>query len=403
MAERVKALRVETSQGTAGTLHRESQFIFRYSEEALARPETAISLTMPPRPEGYVTNRLMPALAMNLPEGFLLDRVRDRYRKVLDVTDDMNLLALTSTPNSGRVWAVHSGASAPVSRMTLRQILAAKGTEHLFDQLVETFAMSSSISGVQPKVVAPLSEADVVERDRSAVERPAIKVPEFIIKAAGVEYPGLPENEFHCMSIAKTIGIPVPEFWLSDDHSLFVIKRFDILPGGGYAGFEDMASLTGRHPSKKYDGTYAIVARALRDFCSPTHGTRSVEQFFRQLVLCCLLENGDAHLKNWGVLYGNPATAALDAAISPAFDIVSTTAFIPDDTLALSLNRTKAWPDRSALETFARDHCGIPEPARMIDELLESAFSYAPQEPTEMWARIASAMERQRPRLQAAR
>ena len=103
---RVKKLDLHTTQGESAALLRESQFVVRYSDEALNRPELAISLTMPARPEGWKSNELPPVLAMNLPEGFLLDRVIERFKKVMAL-DDMNLLAITSTPEAGRVWATH--------------------------------------------------------------------------------------------------------------------------------------------------------------------------------------------------------------------------------------------------------------------------------------------------------
>src|SRR5437763_17181744 len=109
-ALRVKTLDLHTTQGKSGALLRESQFVVRYAEEALEHPALAISLTMPPRPEGWRTNELPPVLAMNLPEGFLLGRVIDRYRKVM-VIEDMNLLAVTSTPTAGRLWAAQPGKS----------------------------------------------------------------------------------------------------------------------------------------------------------------------------------------------------------------------------------------------------------------------------------------------------
>ena len=40
-APRVGRLEVETTQGRAASLHRESQFVFRYAEHALGRPEPA--------------------------------------------------------------------------------------------------------------------------------------------------------------------------------------------------------------------------------------------------------------------------------------------------------------------------------------------------------------------------
>lgn len=380
-APRVKLLEVETTQGPAAALHRESQFVLRYADASLDRPELALSLSMPPRTEGYRGNVIPPVLAMNLPEGFLLDRVMARYRKVMDVNDDMNLLALTSTPTAGRVWArapaeARHAESAPPP-MRLRELLATPGTERLFDELVERYATSSAISGVQPKVV--------VKEARGA---------ELIVKSAGGEYPGLAENEFLCMSMARAAGLEVPECWLSEDRALFVIRRFDLAPGGGYLGFEDAASLTGRQPRDKYHASYSDVARAIADFCAPAHRADSLERFFRQLVFCCLIRNGDAHLKNWGVLYGDPLTADDDARLSPVYDLVCTVVWIPRDTLALGLAGTKAWPDRRRLDRFGRDHCALDNPGAIIDDVVERALAFKPNARTKMWKAIRAEVER---------
>jgi len=382
---RVKSLALHTTQGESGALLRESQFVVRYTEEALERPELAVSLTMPPRPEGWRSNELPPVLAMNLPEGFLLNRVIDRYKKTMDI-EDMNLLAVTSTPTAGRVWASPPGESAGAAQpsLALRDILAYRGAEELFDELLERYA-TSSISGVQPKVVVP--ERTVI-RDAEALDRSAIRVPDLIVKAAGVDYPGLAENEYICMSIARHIGLETPDFWLSEDRKLFVIRRFDVGPDG-YLGFEDLAALTGKHPSKKYEGSYGDVARAIGDFTAPMIRNASLEAFFRLMVLNCVIRNGDAHLKNFGILYGDPSTAARDARLSPIYDLVCTTVFIPRDVLALSLRGSKAWPDRRTLERFGKEACDVKNPALTIDEVVEKTLTYQPEDPgSEMWKKI---------------
>lgn len=387
---RVKTLNLHTTQGASGALLRQSQFVVRYTEEALKRPDLAISLTMPPRPEGWRSNELPPVLAMNLPEGFLLGRVIDRYRKVMDI-DDMNLLAVTSTPAAGRVWAstpgeIASGSQVPV---VLRDILAHRGAEDLFDELLERYA-TSSISGVQPKVVVP---DGATAGGAGILERTSIKIPDLIVKSAGPEYPELAENEYICMSIARHSGLKTPEFWLSDNRKLFVIRRFDIGPKG-YLGFEDLAALTGKHPSKKYEGSYGDVARAIGDFAAPVNRNSSLEAFFRLMILNCVIRNGDAHLKNFGILYGDPSTATRDALLSPVYDLVCSTVYIPRDVLALGLGGSKAWPDGRTLERFGKDACNVKNPAATITDVVERALGYQHEDrDSAMWKKIRAEME----------
>jgi serine/threonine-protein kinase HipA len=81
------------------------------------------------------------------------------------------------------------------------------------------------------------------------------------------------------------------------------------------------------------------------------------EQFFATLVLSVLLRNGDAHLKNFGVLYVSPGDSV---ALAPVYDVVTTTVYIRKDVPALSLVGTKKWWPRKVLERFAVTHLSLP-------------------------------------------
>lgn len=386
---RVKSLDLHTTQGDSGALLRESQFVVRYTDDALHRPELAISLTMPPRPEGWKSNQLPPVLAMNLPEGFLRDRVVERYRKAMDI-EDMNMLAVTSTPSAGRVWAsTRDGKVAtPGQPIALREILAYRGAEDLFDELLEQYSIAS-ISGVQPKVVVPERK----DSNASSLEKSAVKSPDLIVKSAGEQFPGLAENEYICMSLARCAGLETPEFWLSEDRKLFVIRRFDV-GENGYLGFEDLAALTGKHPDRKYDGSYADVAKAVGLNVASLNRASSLEALFRLMVVNCVIRNGDAHLKNFGVLYGDPSTAERDARLAPTYDLISSTVYLPKDVLALGMGGSKAWPIRKTLEQFGKNACEVKSPGRLIDELIERAMDFR-YEDTEslMWKKVRGEME----------
>ncbi|MGB1256209.1 MAG: type II toxin-antitoxin system HipA family toxin, partial [Thiolinea sp.] len=54
---------------------------------------------------------------------------------------------------------------------------------------------------------------------------------------------------------------------------------------------------------------------------------------------------------------------------APAFDIVSTTPYIPNDSLALLFGGSKFFPQRKGLITFGRRFCGFTE--RRITQLLD--------------------------------
>ncbi len=78
-------------------------------------------------------------------------------------------------------------------------------------------------------------------------------------------------------------------------------------------------------------------------------GENGLRDFIRRLVFTILIGNGDMHLKNWSLIYRDGKTAAL----SPAYDMLSTIPYIPKDTLALKLSGTRKMQDLS-LEHFVK-------------------------------------------------
>jgi len=151
------------------------------------------------------------------------------------------------------------------------------------------------------------------------------------------------------MTAAKLAGLAVPEFSLSENGRLFVMKRFDVTQSGETIGFEDFCSLQGLGTDSKYGSTYERVAKTIRDFISPEGLAPAREQSFATLVLSALVRNGDAHLKNFGVLYRHPQGPVTLATV---YDIVSTTVYRQNDIPALHLAGTKKWWPREALEWF---------------------------------------------------
>ena len=369
----LSSLAVATPQGRSGVLaHERDDYFFGYDADASRSAE--ISLLMPRRAEQYASRELHPIFQMNLPEGHVLERLRARVAKA-SVVDPMLLLALTGQAASiGRVHvapppAVQAllDAQAASRGERLHEILAWDGAESLFEQLAQRYLLRTGVSGVQPKLLVP-------ERMESpAVAKAMLATSDLIVKSGGSDYPGLAVNEFVCMSIARRAGIPTPEFFLSANRELFVMRRFDHRPDGGARGFEDLCVLMGKGAARKYEGSYEQVARFVALFCAPQHVLLALAQLFDQVALSCILGNGDAHLKNFGVLYDDPTQD--DVALAPAYDIVNTTSYIPDDSLALTLGGSKSlFASRVHLIDFA-PHCRVRHPRERILALLDAAHA----------------------------
>lgn len=344
------ALAVWAGDCRAGLLDRtldQRQHVFAY-DQAAEPPDAQVSLTMPVRLESWLSRDLHPIFQMNLPEGALLEAIRRAIAKLAG-EDDLTILRVTGGNQIGRNRFSLPGDTAPgvvESAESLDDLLSYPDTEELFHDLVSKYALRSGVSGVQPKVML-----DATERGTAAVGG-------YIVKSWGADYPHLAANEFFCMTAAKRAGLPGPEFHLSENGGLFVMKRFDLTASEGYLlGFEDMCSLQALGTAQKYGSTYERVARSIKDFVSGEFLQGAREQFFAALVLSCMIRNGDAHLKNFGVLYERPGQPVR---LAPVYDMVTTVAYIPRDVPALSLAGTKKWWPRKILEKFALAHLALP-------------------------------------------
>ncbi len=325
-----------------------------------------VSLSMPVRTESYGwDDQLHPVFQMNLPEGALLESIRRAIAKLIG-EDDLSILRVTGGNQVGCNRFSLTGAETPgvaESPESLEDLLSFPDTTELFNDLISRYALRSGVSGVQPKVML------------DATQRGTLTATGYIVKSWGADYPHLAANEYFCMTAVRLAGLPVPEFYLSDNGGLFAMKRFDLPPDGGPAwGFEDMCALQGVGTSRKYGSSYERVARSIKDFVSGEQLLAARKQFFSLLVLSVMLRNGDAHLKNFGVLYRSPSGPVT---MAPVYDVVTTTAYLPLDVPALSLAGTKKWWPRKMLEQFAVAHLSLPPAtiARIIERMADGVMA----------------------------
>jgi len=343
----VSSLALWVANKRAGLLERKPghKYVFAYDSEA--ENVLAASLTMPVRLESWVSRDLHPVFQMNLPEGALLDSIRRAIAKVIG-EDDLSILRVTGGNQVGRNRYTLPKDEAPRISETpesLDELLTYPDTTELFHELVSKYALRSGISGVQPKVLLDASQ------------RATMTSSAYIVKSWGADYPYLAANEYFCMTAARRAGLSTPEFFISDNGGLFIMRRFDMTPQGESIGFEDMCSLQALGTVQKYASSYERVAKSLSHFIKGDHLQKAREQFFATLVLSVMLRNGDAHLKNFGVLYTSPFDMVR---IAPVYDIVTTTAYIKNDVPALTLSGTKKWWPRKLLERFAVAHLSLP-------------------------------------------
>ena len=128
------------------------------------------------------------------------------------------------------------------------------------------------------------------------------------------------------------------------------MDRFDLRSNGTYRGFEDFCVLNARRTEEKYRGSYETnVLRRFQQFANSPNILQEGLQLFTLIVLNCAIRNGDAHLKNFGIVYDDVKGEAF---LAPVYDLVTTTAYMPQDRMALTLNGTNQWPSSRDLIRF---------------------------------------------------
>ncbi len=252
---------------------------------------------------------------------------------------------------------------------------ASRGDEAPAD--AESSLMRFSLAGVQMKFSA-------VMQAKGGLRVPAQGAGgDWIVKLPSAQFPSVPENEYAMMQFASSVGIETPEVRLVPMRDIrgipaaaaatplananaLAIRRFD-RDGQIRIHTEDFAQVFSQYPERKYERfSYANIGRVLATLSD----TRSIDQFARRLIYSALIGNADMHLKNWSLIYRD----GINPELSPAYDMLSTAAYMVDPKMALRLGRTKRW-DALTLDDFNQlaDRMGVTAPAllRPVKDTIE--------------------------------
>ncbi|HZZ31946.1 MAG TPA: HipA domain-containing protein [Phenylobacterium sp.] len=297
--------------------------------------------------------QLLPFFSNLLPEGQLRDYLAERagvkavreFHLLAALGDDLPGAVTAHTPDGSEL---SNGGTAPAPRFRIPT------TDH---------AMRFSLAGVQLKFSA-VTNADG-----------GLTIPvhgdggDWIVKLPSNRYEQVSENEFSMMTMARTIGIEVPEIKLVALDEIaglpegigrlagqaFATARFDRPFKQERLHMEDFAQVFGVYPDEKYGrASYRNIAEVIwREVGGP-----GLVEFIRRLVFNALIGNADMHLKNWSLLYRD----GINATVAPAYDFVATTAYIPDEKASLKVVRSKFWRDFNQDElAYMAAKAGLPE------------------------------------------
>ena len=287
--------------------------------------------------------RLHPTLSNLLPEGSLRELIAQGLK--VHVDNEFHILSYLGEDLPGAIVAtplepdeVPDGVLKILSRDAYQNVKVVK-----FEKISQENKFS--LAGIQMKF-------SMKEKDGRYNLSKVGALGDWIIKTPSTRHKDVPVNEYTAMTLASLVGVDMPKIKLvdlgkldnlpqinlPDESQAFAIKRFD-RNESTRVHMEDFAQVLVKYPDKKYhSANYEQIGRILYEFSGDA--LTDVQQFARRLLVNILLANGDAHLKNWSLLYEDQITPRL----SPAYDIVTTSVYINKERhFALNLGKTKDW------------------------------------------------------------
>ena len=353
-------IKVKVGHQEVGSLFYEEDrdvYGFNYADDA-AKP---ISLTMPYRPSTYDRIKcLHPVFDMSMPEGYLFEMLKNHLSKQYGVINDFSVFSYLCNNIESRLTYQSNVESQEFAKFDLEDILH-NDDEDSFVKLVRAYLGKNAISGVQPKTLALINDKD------------SLSTKEYIIKTWGAEYPELALNEYFCLQALQAAGVDTPNVRLSDNNKFLLVERFNLNQASGeYYGFEEVLTLLGKDRQEKYNGSYEQVAKIIYDVVG--NKNQSMEALYKTIVMSYLLKNGDAHLKNFGVLYDNDMT---NIRIAPSYDVVNTCIYLYKDKPALTLFGKKTWFGKKELIKFGLQSCFLSDTKanQFYDECIQALES----------------------------
>lgn len=357
----ISILEVRLHGRPIGTLTRLSgdRVLFAFNQDYIsdqARP--TLSLSFQTESGDLITDarptqtRLPPFFANLLPEGAMREYLAARAG--VKPERDFFLLAILGRDLPGALEIEPVDGTASTGRDA--------AATHSRGPTSSQTALRFSLAGVQLKFSAVMNAVGGLTIPADGVGG------SWIVKLPSATFPQVPENEFAMMELARKVGISVPATALVPvaqisglpagietlGTHIYTIRRFDRAADGRRVHIEDFAQVFGIYPQRKHErASYRTIAEVLWR----QTGQTGLVEFVRRLMFNVLIGNGDMHLKNWSLIYPD----ARKASLAPAYDFVSTIAYIPHDRLALTVADSKHFSSITVeqLERFATK-AGVP-------------------------------------------
>jgi len=318
-------LKVYLLNHLTGTLQAENgQLFFRYDPAYLSRPGAVpISYSLPLQ-SGPFDPQLSTAFFANL---LPPDVVRKRLGKILHLSryNVFGFLKAIGGDCAGAV-AVYPPDVCPSEsgKEEYRELSDEEASEILSDlpkrplNVGDEKGFRISGAGAQDKLIACVADGKISLPLYGTPSTHSIK-PEIPI------YPNSIFNELFCMRLADSVGFPAPccELLTVGGKLYYCVERYDrYCENGKYLRLhqEDFCQLTGKDPETKYESEGGLgIPDGFKLIREMRLGAAGQLDFVRRVIFNFLIGNGDAHAKNFSVLYRDGKTV-----LAPEYDLLCT-------------------------------------------------------------------------------
>ena len=311
----------------AGVLESENgKLSFHYTSNYQNSPDsTPISYSMPLRNEPFGDEVATVFFDNLLPP----DAVRKRLGKILHLSrhNIFGFLKAIGGDCAGAIslYPVSNGTDNPTEELPRLRELSSDEAIEILTQLPKRLlnigrenGFRISGTGAQDKLIACVKDKKIF--------LPLYGEPStHIIKPPIKEYPDSVFNEFFCMRLADRMGIPAPncELLYFAHTAYYCISRYDRKTENEKVSRlhqEDFCQLYSVDPEKKYENEGGPTIPICFNLIKKMHiGIAGQLDFIRRIIFNFLIGNGDAHAKNFSVLYRNNRVH-----LAPVYDLLCT-------------------------------------------------------------------------------
>ena len=336
MVSKVNSLDIKMNGVQVGVLNKSTSggLSFSYSDEWLSRPGTRpISLSLPLRHQAYEDERVFNYFDNLLPDNQQIrDRIQSRFK--IPTSHPFDLLSAIGMDCVGAVQLVKHGEHAN----DVRKIEGTRLSKTQVSELLKNYRslplgmgeddandFRISIAGAQEKTALLWKDNAWCRPQGTTPTTHIFKLPIGKVEHSGMDLSESCENEWLCLKIAKSFGLPVcdSEVKMFNDTKALVVERFDRKWEGDWIlrlPQEDMCQALGISPNIKYENDGGPGIESIMRLLSQSRTSKDDrEVFFKTQILFWLLAAIDGHAKNFSVFIEPEGRFKM----TPLYDIMS--------------------------------------------------------------------------------